>query len=1084
MKKLSLSQKLMEFPSYYSQFAEHTSQCKKEDVEFLQRSVKEKSMLARIYQTNQDFVLKLYNWDKIIVLSDIVPILTNLGLITISEDTFKVGANYMHRYLLELENGISANLADPEVQEYIIKIIKNVLSGLYENKPLNRISYLGKIDIKYVNLLSAYVAYAKQIKFSVDTIAMFNVLQQNYNLSIFLVDLFAFRFNTEINEKNRSRQVKLVKEKINTFLAGNKNPLVEKVTNILLKLIEATVRTNFYVPGVKSFLSLKIKVEKLNLGIRPVPHAEIFVFSNDFEAVHIRNSAVARGGMRWSDRADDYRTEVFGLAKTQLEKNSIIVPSGSKGGFYIKKLLYNKDFVVECYKNFIRGMLDITDNIVTGKTLPPPNVIIYDENDPYLVVAADKGTSTFSDFANQLSSEYNFWLQDAFASGGSHGYDHKKLGITARGAWESIKRHLSELGINIEKDIITVTGIGGMMGDVFGNGLLYSENIKLIFAINQDHIFIDPKPDAKKSFKERKRMFKELNGWDKYSKELISKGGGVYLRNDLNIKLSTEALTLLEITDEKHKKSLSGEELIQYVLKAEVDLLFNGGIGTFIKSENESNGDVNDKFNDNIRVNGNEVGAKVIGEGGNLGMTQLGRIEYCLAGGKCYTDAIDNSAGVSCSDHEVNLKIALNSAVAEKKITLSERNKILETMQEEVSEFVLIDNKLQTRIVSVMENFDTGTKALKYINLIKTFEDNKLLSRKSQSLPVAEEIINRSIAGKGLTKPEISVLLSYSKIDLKERILSTNLADCKWLNCYFSEYFPSLMLKKFDKYVQNHPLKKNIFATCLANDFINLLGPSTFIDIQNIVPNATIEDILKAFVMIKKIFNIDQIIEEIENCAISLHVKYNAFYMVLSIVKKNICNLISCLQSNIKDDKITDKFIKIAKDLHVKMFSDKSTIGYQSIHSQEAYINDHLPEHLMAQLKAINKLRGVIPISSIAVLTNKPALEIKEIYQGLDKAMNLSEIKYVLLEAKIKNYWSWIASIKLFKMITILHINLVIELLGNKNSLEHFTKKCFESLASHDNLLKKLKNEEADILAISTLVLDSITMIKKELESK
>ncbi len=1069
-----IKQNIIEFEGHYNDFAEHNSKNKKIDEEMLQDAIKNNKICARIYKISEGFIIKLYSSNGIIPLCNIVPILTNLGFKTITEDTFKAGQYFIHRYLVNTEDGIVCDISDPDVSKFIIDVIFAVLDNKIGDIALNRIAYLGKINIRYSQLITAYIAYTKQIKFSIDYASIMALLQTNYLFTIALVDLFIAKFsNATINKK----EVDKAHDNIIKMLSENKNIALEKVITMMINLINATVRTNFYLN--KNFISLKIKSDQLDLGAKPVPFAEIFVFSDDFEAIHIRNGAVSRGGLRWSDRGDDYRTEVFSLAKTQLAKNSIIVPSGSKGGFYVKKSGADKAFAVECYKNFLRGMLDITDNIVNGKIVQP-KIAIYDNEDAYLVVAADKGTATFSDYANEISAEYKFWIQDGFASGGKNGYDHKKLAITANGTWESIKRHLLELDINIKNDTITAVGIGGMMGDVFGNGLIYSKNIKLIAVFNEKHIFIDPNPDTDVSYKERKRMFVALDGWDKYNAKLISKGGAVYSKNDTHIKLSKEAIEVLGITNESHQKSLSGDELIRYILQADVDLLFNGGIGTFIKAESESNSDVNDKTNDAIRLNGSEIGAKVIGEGGNLGMTQLGRIEYSMNGGKCNTDAIDNSAGVSCSDHEVNIKIALNKAVSDKKITLEERNKTLELMQDDVSYMVLTDNKLQTRIISISEQLDKGSSVLKYINLIKTLEESSLIKRRNESLPSDQEIINRSVSGCGLFKPELSVLLSYSKIYIKDLLLPTKIAEHKYFFDYLIKYFPPLMSAKFGNYIENHQLKNNIIITGIANEFVNLLGPSAFVDVQNIT-SCSAEKILIAYMAVKKIFDLDVIIDEIDNLdsSVPLYAQYSASYLLADIIKKSIYNVLSVFGSDIENQKILDKFIEIANDLHSNGIGQNKLFSAQS---EEIYINDHLTKNLSKKLIIISKLRGIINIASIIVKTKSDIKNVSEIYNSVDKVMGLQSIKSTMSISKIGNYWDCVAIIKSLQSLSVLHSDIVAFLVIKKQNIKYFNKKCEISLTKYDSVIKKLKN--ASILAMSSLVIECMIDVKKELEIK
>ena len=555
---------------------------------------------------------------------------------------------------------------------------------------------------------------------------------------------------------------------------------------------------------------------------------EIFVCSPRVEGVHLRGGKVARGGLRWSDRREDFRTEVLGLMKAQMVKNSVIVPVGSKGGFVVKQPPQNASRetlmkeAVDCYQTFLRGLLDITDNLVAGESITPPRVVRYDADDAYLVVAADKGTATFSDIANEVAAEYNFWLGDAFASGGSIGYDHKKMGITARGAWESVKRHFRELGVDTQSQSFSVIAIGDMGGDVFGNGMLLSEHIKLVAAFNHLHIFLDPNPDPKTSYAERKRLFAlPRSSWQDYNAQIISKGGGVYQRTEKSIPLSPKIQAVLGID----KTSLAPNDLIRLMLQAPVDLLWNGGIGTYVKASSETHADIRDRANDPVRVDGAQLRCKVVGEGGNLGLSQLGRIEFAQHGGILYTDAIDNSAGVDCSDHEVNIKILLQAALEEGKLTPTKRNQLLAAMTNEVGELVLVDNYHQTQAISI-ENARAAPMLEEHARFIDNLEAQNKLNRTIEYLPDPEEIAERMADKHGLTRPELAVIVSYSKMTLFEEIVDSSLLDDAFLMQFLVNYFPQPLRKKFLGNIIQHRLRREIIATVLTNQLINRLGPT------------------------------------------------------------------------------------------------------------------------------------------------------------------------------------------------------------------------------------------------------------------
>ena len=581
---------------------------------------------------------------------------------------------------------------------------------------------------------------------------------------------------------------------------------------------------------------------------------EIWVYSPRVEAVHLRGSPVARGGIRWSDRMEDFRTEVLGLMKAQMVKNVVIVPVGAKGGFVLKQppagdreALMKEG--VACYQTFLRGMLDVTDNRVDGKVVPPRDVVRHDGDDPYLVVAADKGTATFSDYANAIAKEYGFWLDDAFASGGSAGYDHKKMAITARGAWESVKRHFRELGVNTQSTDFTVAGIGDMSGDVFGNGMLLSRHIRLVAAFDHRHIFLDPAPEAEASFRERERLFKlPRSSWADYDAKVISKGGGIFPRTAKSVPLSPEVQKVLNVSG----KTLTPNELISAILKAPVDLLYNGGIGTYVKSRHRSHAEVGDRTNDAIRVNGADLRCKVVAEGGNLGFTQLGRVEYALKGGRINTDAIDNSAGVDCSDHEVNIKILLGAAVREGQLPEAERNPLLAEMTDEVAALVLRDNYFQTQSLAV-----SGTLAPALLDaqerFIKGLEKGGRLNRALEYLPDDEEFAERRAAKTGLTALERAVLLAYSKIALYDELLASNVPDDLFISTALERYFPVPLRSRFKAQIDAHPLRREIIATHVTNSMINRVG-STFVHRMQEETGAAAPDVVRAYLIVREVF--------------------------------------------------------------------------------------------------------------------------------------------------------------------------------------------------------------------------------------
>jgi glutamate dehydrogenase len=652
-----------------------------------------------------------------------------------------------------------------------------------------------------------------------------------------------------------------------------------------VNLIQATLRTNFYQLDAdgrrKNYLSLKLDSARVEGLPKPRPMVEIFVYSPWMEGIHLRGGKVARGGIRWSDRPEDFRTEILGLIKAQLVKNSVIVPDGAKGGFVPKRLPEGgsrEDMQAEairCYRTLMSGLLDITDNIQGGAPVPPADVVRYDEDDPYLVVAADKGTASFSDIANEISRSYGFWLDDAFASGGSNGYDHKKMGITARGAWISVQRHFRELDIDVQTDPVTVVGIGDMSGDVFGNGMLLSRSIKLVAAFDHRHVFLDPDPDPEASFAERRRLFDlPRSSWGDYDTKLISPGGGVFARTLKSIALTPEMKALAEMEDDHATPA----ELINALLKAKAELLWVGGIGTYVKASTETHADVGDRANDSLRVDGQDLRFKVVGEGGNLGLTQRGRIEFARKGGRLNTDAVDNSGGVDCSDHEVNIKILLNAVVANGDLTMKQRNALLQEMEEEVGQLVLETNYRQTETIST-----TQARAFEQLDaqarFMRRLEHEGVLERGIEFLPDDEELVRRQANGEGLTRPELAVLLAYAKNSLQRRLVRSELPDDDWICADLVAYFPSAMRERFRGDIYTHQLRRDIIAMVVSNEIINRAG-ITFVTRVAEESGAPVDQIAAGYIAAREVLGLEAIWDDIDalDNTVSAHVQT---YMIL-----------------------------------------------------------------------------------------------------------------------------------------------------------------------------------------------------------
>lgn len=792
--------------------------------------------------------VKLYKIGGKVDLSAFMPLLESLGLRAVEEIPVQLlgeGKVYIHDFGVLDARGAVLNLETEA--DRVIDAIGAMWRGEAEVDSLNRLVTFSGLTWRQVQILRAYRRYRMRVSTRFTEEYRNDALAENPHIAARLVALFDAKFDPVRDAP--VEHAAAVKAQILTDLRAVASLDQDQIIRSLLGTIEATVRTNAYLPD-RPYLSFKIRSADVPEMPKPFPLYEIFVYSPYMEAIHLRGGMVARGGIRWSDRKEDYRTEVLGLMKAQKVKNAVIVPDGSKGGFVLKRQPTTPDElrqeVVIQYVTFMQGLLDITDNLVGGAVVHPPQIRVLDGDDPYLVVAADKGTATFSDIANGVSERYGYWLGDAFASGGSAGYDHKALGITARGAWESVKRHFRELGVDVRTHPFTAVGVGDMSGDVFGNGMLYTDAVGLLAAFDHRNVFLDPDPaDAKAGFAERRRLF-ELPGssWNDYDRSLLSAGGEVIDRKAKSVTPSSEARRALAIPEDA-PADMTPDDLIRWILRAPVDLLWNGGIGTYVKSSKETQADVGDRTNDRVRVNGGDLRARVVGEGGNLGFTQRGRIEFALAGGRINTDFIDNSAGVDTSDHEVNWKVLLGLAIQRGELTLEGRNELLESCSPDVVQHVLYDNYLQAQILSQEEEV-SAPRIEAYEDLMEQLEADGELEREVEFLPTAEEMAERRANGQGMTRPELSVLLAYAKRSAYAALLTSDLPDSDYLTADLERYFPPKIVERFGRLVAEHPLKREIIATIAANDVVNSQG-ITFVSRMVIETGATPADVVRAF---------------------------------------------------------------------------------------------------------------------------------------------------------------------------------------------------------------------------------------------
>ena len=812
--------------------------------------------------------IKLYHPNHPVPLSDVLPMMEHMGLQVLTEAPYSMQTrdeSRIHIHDFEARTRDKTPIDVEHVKPRFEDAFLAIWDGGVESDGFNALLLTSGLNAREVSILRGLSKYLRQagIQYSQDYMA--GAIANHPYLADCLMRMFAARFDPASSVQRDLQQAQIAEE-IEQGLADVTSLDEDRIIRRFLNLIQAVVRTNAFQPAAdgtqKPYISFKFESEKVDGLPLPRPMFEVFVYSPRVEAVHLRGGKVARGGIRWSDRREDFRTEVLGLMKAQMVKNAVIVPVGSKGGFVVKQpptptgdaaadRVAFRDEGIACYQTFMRGLLDITDDLVNGDVKPPDCVVRHDEDDPYLVVAADKGTATFSDIANAVSQEYGFWLDDAFASGGSAGYDHKAMGITARGAWESVKRHFREIGTNIQEEDFTVIGVGDMAGDVFGNGMLLSQHIRLVGAFNHMHIFIDPDPDAAASYSERQRLFElPRSSWADYDTSLLSKGGAIYERSKKSLALTPEIRQRLGIELER----VTPDDLIRALLMAEADLLWFGGIGTYVKAAYESNAETGDKANDALRIDANQLKVKVVGEGANLGVTQRGRIAFALSGGRINTDAIDNSAGVDCSDHEVNIKVLLNRIVQAGDMTRKQRDALLVEMTDEVAELVLQDNYLQTQALTVAQA-QAPRSLTSHQRLMRGMERSGRLDRVIEFLPDDESIEHRSAAGQGLVRPELAVLLAYAKIGLYHELLESDLPDDPGLVDDLFRYFPRPLRKRFPEALEAHPLAREVIATFVTNSIVNRNG-LTFVHDLKARYGCSAADVTRAYSIVREIFDL------------------------------------------------------------------------------------------------------------------------------------------------------------------------------------------------------------------------------------
>ncbi|MES2817626.1 MAG: NAD-glutamate dehydrogenase [Pseudomonadota bacterium] len=1017
------------FPAGYSErFAPHSAVV---DLQHLLSLSDQRQLVMSFYQPltagEQQLHCKLYHADTPLALSDVLPILENLGLRVLGEFPYRLRRRdgrefWIHDFAFTPHVVRQGEVLDIDLQQLndtLQDAFVQIVGGAAENDAFNRLVLTAAMPWRDVALLRAYARYLKQIRLGFDLSYIASTLLNHVDIARELVRLFKTRFYLARKltaEDLADKQLRL-EQAIVTALDNVAVLNEDRILRRYLDLIKATLRTNYYQADAngqnKSYFSFKFNPRMIPELPKPVPMFEIFVYSPRVEGVHLRGGKVARGGLRWSDREEDFRTEVLGLVKAQQVKNAVIVPVGAKGGFVPRRLPVSgsRDEIqaeaIACYRIFISGLLDITDNLKEGEVVPPANVVRHDADDPYLVVAADKGTATFSDIANGIANDYGFWLGDGFASGGSAGYDHKKMGITAKGGWVSVQRHFRERGIDVQKDPITVIGIGDMAGDVFGNGLLLSETLQMVAAFNHQHIFIDPNPDAAKSFVERQRLFDlPRSSWADYELKLISAGGGIFQRSAKSIAISPEMKARFDIQADK----LTPTELLHALLKAPVDLLWNGGIGTYVKSSLESHADVGDKANDALRVDGRELRAKVVGEGGNLGMTQLGRVEYGLNGGASNTDFIDNAGGVDCSDHEVNIKILVNEIVAAGDMTGKQRNSLLAEMTDEIGSLVLGNNYKQTQALSLAQR-RARERIGEYKRLIGALEAAGKLDRAMEFLPSDEQLAERIASGHGLTRPELSVLISYSKIDLKESLLKSQMPDDEYLAREMQTAFPPQLTRMFPEAMTRHRLKREIVSTQIANDLVNHMG-ITFVQRLKESTGTSSATVAGAYVIVRDVFRLPQWWQQIEamDYQVPAELQLQLMDELMRLGRRATRWFLRSRRNGQDAARDVGHFAPRIEALAGRL--DELLEGparEQWLTRFQAYVEAGTPEPLARVVAGTSHLYTLLPIIEAADVTGQEPAHVAAAYFAVGGALELSWYLQQITNLPVENNWQALA---------------------------------------------------------------------------
>lgn len=1070
------------FPEGYK--ADHTLRSAVADLVHLERLGEENDFALSLYEpvgaAPEERRFKIYRKGDAISLSAVLPVLSRLGVEVTDERPYELRCSdrsiaWIYDFGLRMpksQNGGGDYLGD-DGRERFQEAFAATWTGKAENDGFNALVLSAGLGWRQAMVLRAYAKYLRQAGSTFSQDYMEDTLRHNVHTTRLLVSLFEARMSPD-RQRAGHELVDALLEELDAALDQVASLDEDRILRSFLTVIKATLRTNFFqeAAGGKphDYVSMKFDPQAIPDLPAPRPAFEIWVYSPRVEGVHLRFGKVARGGLRWSDRREDFRTEILGLVKAQMVKNTVIVPVGAKGGFVAKQLpdpAVDRDAWlaegIASYKMFISALLDITDNMVAGEVVPPADVVRHDEDDTYLVVAADKGTATFSDIANGVAESYNFWLGDAFASGGSAGYDHKGMGITARGAWESVKRHFRELALDTQSEDFTVVGIGDMSGDVFGNGMLLSEHIRLVAAFDHRHIFIDPKPDAATSYAERRRVFElPRSSWADYNTELISAGGGIFPRTAKAIQVNAHIREALGIEDKVTK--MTPADLMKAILKAPVDLLWNGGIGTYVKASTETHADVGDKANDPIRVDGADLRVRVVGEGGNLGLTQLGRIEFALHGGKINTDAIDNSAGVDTSDHEVNIKILLNGLVTEGDMTVKQRNKLLAEMTDEVGRLVLRNNYAQnTAIANALAQSKDMLHAQQ--RFMRHLVREGHLDRALEFLPTDRQIRERLGAAQGLTSPETAVLLAYTKITVAEELLHTSLPDDPYLHGLLHTYFPAALREKFPEHIDNHPLHREITTTVLVNDTVNT-GGTTYLHRLREETGASLEEIVRAQTVARAIFRSGVVwdgVESLDNqveAAVQTRIRLHSRRLVERGTRWLLNNRPQPLQLAETVEFFGDRVEQVWSQLP-KLLRGADLEWYQKIYDELTGVG--VPDELATRVAGFSSAFPTLDIVSVADRMGRDPMDVAEVYYDLADRLHITQLMDRIIELPRADRWQSMARASIREDLYAAHSALTADVLAVGNGT-----------STPEQRFKAWEEKNAPILSRARTTLDEI----------